>query len=59
MSVGIEGTYLTGPQYVTTQSAAETDLSDRYVQIDSLELPAGFPPASGAKGEGHMLTLVC
>ena len=55
---GIAGTYLTGTQYVTTQSAAESDLADGYVLISSLELPAGFPPASDAEGGGHMWIIV-
>jgi hypothetical protein len=55
---GIDGTYLTGVQYVTTQSDAESELTDGYVLINSEEIPAGFPPASGDQGGGHMWIMV-
>jgi len=57
-NTGIAGTYLTGTQAVTNQSAAEAELSNGYVLINSEELPAGFPPATDAEGGGHMWIMV-
>jgi hypothetical protein len=57
-NTGIDGTFLTGTQAVTTQSAAESEVADGYVLINIEELPAGFPPASDAEGGGHAWIMV-
>jgi hypothetical protein len=58
-NTGIDGTYLTGENSVTSStSKVESALSNRYVLMAAENLPPDFPPGGGAVGGGHMWLVV-
>ena len=53
---GIDGTTLTAVDPVALGSV-ESELSDRYILLSTVNLPAGYPLGDG-QGGGHMWLLV-